>query len=226
MRVLVIIPARSGSKGIPHKNVMDVGGRPLISWSIIQAKNAQVDKIIVSTDSEEYKRKIDSWFPGMDLVPFIRPEKLARATTPTADVILDVLERYKEYGIFVLLEPTAPLRFTRDIQIPVSYLKDEKAKAVVSVCDNHRCHPAHCYMLDRRKFIQPNADLPHLRRQDLTPMYHLTGTVYAAFSDWYKVHKTFITRETLGYKVENWQDKEIDEPDDIISILPFLSRVK
>lgn len=226
MLTLAIIPARSGSKGIKDKNVMDFGGRPLLAWSVIQAKNAQVDKIIVSTDSQEYKRKIDSWFPKDGLVPFLRPEKLAGDTVPTSKVIIDCLNRYPDYDTFVLLEPTAPLRFTKDIRIPLSYIWDGKCKAVVGVCASHRCHPAISFelgMKDHRLLIR---DTPSPRRQVLRPYYHQTGTVYAADTEWYKEHKTFISMDTMGYVVEEFQDKEVDNPDDIPAILPFLNRVK
>ena len=226
MLTLGIIPARSGSKGIKDKNIIPVGGQPLISWTIKQAMNAQLDRVIVSTDSKEYKEKIDSWFPGMDLVPFIRPAKLAKDDTPTSKVILNILDMCPEYDMFVLLEPTAPLRLTRNITEPLVMVRDGKAKAVVSVCASHRCHPAVSFELGMRDHKFLIRDTPSPRRQALRPYYHQTGTVYVADADWYREHKTFITSETVGYVVESWQDKEVDEESDIPAIVPFLERVK
>lgn len=226
MKTIAIIPARGGSKGIPNKNVMPIAGRPLLAWSILQAKNALVDKIIVSTDSDEYIGMVDSWFPGENLAPFIRPKSLARDSSPTSGVIIDVLDRFPKYDTFVLLEPTAPLRTTANITEPLAYIRDDRCKAVVAVCASHRCHPGISFELgtkDKRLLI---SDTPSPPRQQLRPVYHLTGTVYAADCEWYREHKTFISSQTMGYPVEAWQDKEIDEPDDIPAILPFMDRIK
>ena len=229
MKTLGIIPARSGSKGIKDKNIMPFGGQPLISWTIKQARNALLNtfgnKTVVSTDSKAYKEKIDSWFPKEDLVPFIRPKTIAKDDTPTAKVIIDALDRYPEYETFILLEPTAPLRTTANITEPLALIRDGVCKAVVSVCDSHRCHPAHSFRMNRN-ILQMNDDLPHLRRQALEPFWHLTGTIYAADVEYYRKHLTFETPKTYGYKVAEWQDQEVDNLDDIKKILPFLERVK
>jgi len=235
MKTLCIIPARSGSKGIKNKNVMDFCGRPLLGWNVWQAKNAQVDKIIISTDSKEYIDKVNSWYPKENLCPFIRPAKLAKDDTPSSKVILHAIDYMEKwaienstvdlYDIVLVLEPTAPLRLTSDITIPLSWIKEGKCLSVVSVCDSHRAHPSLSYRMNRG-FLQPNVDTPHLLRQQLTPFYHLTGTIYAAEIEFYKQHKTFITDKTKGYVVQSWQDMEIDEPDDIEKIKPFMGRVK
>ena len=233
LKIIAIIPARSGSKGIPDKNVMDIGGRLLIDHSIRQAKAAGLD-VIISTDSEEYKRRVDILYPKENLAPFIRPAKFARDDTPANKVILHVLDWLKEhqnhreepYNTFVYLEPTAPLRLVDDIKKAMGILREDiSVPAVVSVCDSHRMHPMLSFRMNRRGYLQPNTDTPGILRQGLEPFYHLTGTIYAARIPFYRQHETFITQETRGIIVQQWQDYEVDSPDDVLVIKAFIGRV-
>jgi len=235
MKSIAIIPARSGSKGIEHKNIMPVGNRELLNWSIRQAINAELD-LIVTTDSQKYIDKVNLWFPTGEqnagkfpYCPFKRKSTLAKDDTPTCSVILNVLDWLEEnghlYDTFILLEPTAPLRLTTDITMALATLRDDESiPAIVSVCADHRSHPALSFRMVR-KFLQPNTDMPHLLRQSLEPFYHLTGTFYAARIPFYREHKTFITQKTRGVIVEPWQDHEIDEPDDIPIVELFIKKV-
>ncbi len=205
---------------------MNFCGQPLISWTIKQAKNAQLNKndnrIIVSTDSKEYKTKIDSWFKE-DLVPYIRPKRLARDDTKSSEVILDCIDRFPGYDTVLLLEPTAPLRTTSDITQSLSLIG--RAKAVVSVCESHRMHPMLSFSMNRG-FLRPPKDEEHLRRQQLNPMYHLTGTIYASDIEYYKEHKTFITDGTYGHIVKPYQDFEIDTGYDLIPMVAICNYMK
>ena len=218
-KVIAIIPARGGSKGITDKNIKSVGGRVLIDWSIRQARNAQLD-LIVSTDSSKYIDIVNAMYPKEGYCPFLRPKNLGKDETPTTNVILHALDwldenRPGQYNTFILLEPTAPLRKTEDITRSIAMMRDDASiKAVVSVCDNHRMHPAISFRVNRG-YLQPNTDMPHLRRQSLEPFFHLTGTLYLANIDFYREHKTFITPETKTFVVEERQDLEVDIPSDL-----------
>jgi len=229
MKTLAIIPARSGSKGITDKNIKHVGGRILLDWSIRQAQNAQLD-IIVSTESQEYIDMINAMYPSKNYCPFQRPKSLAKDDTPSNKVILHALDwveknSNEKYDTLILLEPTSPLRLTSDITIPIATMRDDESiKSMVSVCASHRAHPALSFRMNRG-YLQPNTDIPHLRRQSLDPFYHLTGTIYLSNIEFYREHKTFITPETKGYIIQDWQDFEIDAPDDIIIVECFIKRV-
>jgi CMP-N-acetylneuraminic acid synthetase len=220
MKTIAIIPARAGSKGISDKNIRSVGGRILIDWSIRCAKHALLD-ILVSTDSAKYVDIVNAMYPKEKLCPFVRPKKLAKDDTPTTGVILHALDWLEEnckgkYDTFILLEPTAPLRKTEDITKSIAMMRDNQSiKAVVSVCDSHRMHPAVSFRVNRG-YLQPNTDMPHLQRQSLEPFYHLTGTIYMANIEFYRQHKTFITPETRVHIVEERQDLELDVPSDIL----------
>lgn len=136
--VLAIIPARGGSKGLPGKNIKELCGKPLIAWSIEQAKScSDIDRIVVSTDNEEIAEVAKKY--GAE-VPFIRPAELANDTASTIDVIFHATNWFKEHKDYrseyiLLLQPTSPLRIAEDIEGTVQMLKDKNARAVVSVCE-------------------------------------------------------------------------------------------
>ena len=116
-RVLALIPARGGSKGIKDKNIRPVAGKPLIAYSIEAGKNCEyVDDVVITTDSERIKAVAEehgAW------VPFLRPDELASDTATTLDAVLHAVntlkEMGKEYDILVILQPTSPLRDSADL---------------------------------------------------------------------------------------------------------------
>lgn len=114
--ILAVIPARGGSKGIPGKNIKDLYGQPLISYTIQAALDCKkIDRVVVSTDSEKIAGVAKKY--GAD-VPFLRPAALAMDTSKTIDAVIDVLERLQEtYEYVVLLQPTSPLRTAEDIEL-------------------------------------------------------------------------------------------------------------
>jgi len=116
-KVIAIIPARGGSKGLPNKNIKPLLGKPLINWTIEVAQRSKYfDNLIVSTDSESIAEVALS---ANCRVPFIRPSELATDHTPSSEVVLHVLDFYEkkdqDYDILVLLEPTSPLREDSDM---------------------------------------------------------------------------------------------------------------
>lgn len=225
MKVLGIIPMRSGSKGIPNKNMIPFCGQALCRWTIDQALASKIDKVIVSTDSGEYREKLDLWYKDKGLVPWLRPAKLAKDNTPSKDVILHALDKFPDYDTLVLLEPTSPIRCNGDINAALELFDEKHAKALISVSYDHRMHPAIMFELskDGRCLIE---DTPHLRRQELRPVYHPTGLLYIANVDWYIKHQTFLTSDTIGYHVQPWQDHEIDVDYDVDICASLMERIK
>jgi len=108
-RVLALVPARGGSKGLPGKNIADLGGRPLIAWSIAAALECTaIDRVVVSTDDDAIAAAAQAC--GAE-VPFMRPASLAADDTPSHDVVCHALDTLDDdIGIVVLLQPTSPLR--------------------------------------------------------------------------------------------------------------------
>ena len=135
--ILALIPARGGSKGIPRKNTMMLGGKPLIAHSILQAKASQrINRVIVSTDDAEISEVANEW--GAE-VPFIRPAQYAQDLSPDIDVFRHALNWLKEYegyepDMVVHLRPTGPVRLVDLIDQAVDLLADHpEADAVRSV---------------------------------------------------------------------------------------------
>ena len=144
-KVLALITARSGSKGLPEKNVRNLGGKPLLAWPIEAAKSSvYVDSIVVSTDSSVYAKKAE--FYGAT-VPTLRPAKLATDNSPSSDAIIHMLDflesRGKIFDYFILLEPTSPLTEGRDIDTALQQLDANRREfdALVSVSDSGARHP-------------------------------------------------------------------------------------
>lgn len=141
MRPLVIIPARGGSKGIPHKNIKELGGKPLICYAIDAARKFTTDdNICVSTDDEDIIKVVEKY--GLS-VPFKRPDYLATDNAGTNGVLLHALNFYEEKGccfdMIVLLQVTSPFRRAEDV-IEAAKLYDESIDMVTSVMPA-KCNP-------------------------------------------------------------------------------------
>lgn len=136
--ILVIIPARGGSKGLPGKNIRPLLGKPLINYSIDIARSVVCDEnICVSTDDEKIRKTVEDY--GL-VVPFLRPIGLATDTTTTNDVLLHALNFYLDKGMnfkkILLLQPTSPLRKEEEVKEAISLYRDE-CDMVVSVALSH-----------------------------------------------------------------------------------------
>ena len=143
-KILGVIPARGGSKGIPKKNITDLCGRPLISYTINAAKKSKyLTDLIITTDSKEIAAVAEA-FGGH--VPFIRPKELSEDSTPSAPVVahaVEFMEAEKKirYDAVMLLQPTTPLRNTADIDTAIKLWVSERVDSVVSVVSVDAEHP-------------------------------------------------------------------------------------
>jgi CMP-N,N'-diacetyllegionaminic acid synthase len=182
-RLLAIIPARGGSKRLPRKNVLDLAGKPLISWSIDTARHSKyIDRTIVSTDDNEIAA-ISRKF-GAD-VPFIRPHILACDDAKSIDVVIHTIEYLSGiddvYDFIILLQPTSPLRSAEDIDRALEQLVDKDHDGVISVC---KCEhsPLWCNTLDRDLSMIDflSDDILNKRSQDLPTYYRLNGAIFIA----------------------------------------------
>jgi CMP-N,N'-diacetyllegionaminic acid synthase len=132
MKVLGIVPARGGSKRFPRKNITDLGGKPLIAWTLETAIQSKVfDRLVVSSEDEEIGRIVNSI---ADDIWWKRDLKLARDDTPTMPVIMEVFDRYPA-EIVVTLQPTSPFRTAEDIIKSVEMLERTRGDSVFSVTD-------------------------------------------------------------------------------------------
>lgn len=182
MRNLAIIPARSGSKGIPDKNIKPLNGVPLMVYSINAALHSGVfDEIMVSTDSGKYA---DIAIKYGASVPFLRSDEASGDKASSWFAVREVLDNYKSrhmtFDTFCLLQPTSPLRTSDDI-INAYELYGEKASvAVISVCQMEHS-PLWCNTLPESRSLSAfKKILQNLQRQELDVYYRLNGAIYIA----------------------------------------------
>lgn len=179
-KIIGIIPARGGSKGIPHKNRILVNKKPLIVYTIEAAQRSRfLDQVVVSSDDE----KILQIARRTGVVALKRPKRLAGDEISSEAVIAHVLEQLKargeEYRFFVLLQPTSPLRDQDDIDAAMKMFLKKNAKALISVFI-----PAHspfkAFVCDGSGFLRGIVDqkMPFMRRQDLPVAYFPNGAIY------------------------------------------------
>lgn len=180
MKILVIIPARGGSKGIPHKNIKPLNGKPLIHYTIDEAREIVSDEdICVSTDDSEIIKCVEDY--GLK-VPFVRPEELATDTAGTYEVLLHAISFYEKqgrhYDVVLLLQNTSPFRKAEQIKEALS-LYNNNVDMVVSVKEC-AANPYYCvFEEDKNGYLhvcKGNGNI--FRRQDAPKVYEYNGAIY------------------------------------------------
>ena len=226
-KTIAIIPARAGSKGIPSKNIQLLLGKPLLNWTIEAALKAKsLDRVIVSTDSEEIATIAHS--AGAE-VPFLRPSSLATDTANSMDVLIHACEWLSENEsyhaeIVMLLQPTSPFRQARDIDAALGLLEKQSANAVISVC-SAETHPA----LTKKQLADGTlvgyvpSEGESLRRQDLEPAYAVNGAIYAYRREILFEHRYYQPPGTFGYSMPAERSWDIDTPWDL-RIAQYIAR--
>ena len=229
MNVLGIIPARGGSQSIPRKNLVPLGGRPLIAYTCEAALAARrLDRVIVSTDDLEIARVAQAL--GAE-VPFLRPEALAADTVPMIDVLRHAVRSLEDRDgyradIVVLLQPTSPLRQARHIDETVDLLLRTGADSVVSVVEvPHQFTPGSLLRLDGERLAPYEAGPMILRRQDKPRLYARNGpAVLAVRRQTLLDGGTLYGRDTCGYVMAPEESVDIDGPLDLDLATFFLFR--
>lgn len=178
-RFLFLITARGGSKGLPKKNILELGGKPLIIHTLDAAREVASDKdICVSTDSADIIEVLEKF---QYKVPFIRPEALATDTSSSEDVILHSIEFYKDKGIqydyIVLLQPTSPLRTGEQISEAIGFINSE-TEMLMSVKETDSNPYYVLFEEDERGILQKSKSSNATRRQDLPKVYEANGAIY------------------------------------------------
>lgn len=214
-KVIAIIPARGGSKGVRRKNIKSLAGKPLIAWTIEEAKKSKyIDRLILSSEDQEIINVAKEY--GCE-VPFVRPKALAQDETPGIDPVLHALRELKGYDYIVLLQPTSPLRLAKDIDICIEKIIVNPAPACVSVTETVTS-PYWMYSVDSKGLMQPliEQDTLTVRRQDLPVAYALNGAVYVAETSWLSDSKSFLTAETSAYVMPRNRSYDIDTEEDFM----------
>ena len=180
-KILAIIPARGGSKGIPRKNIIPLAGKPLVAWTIEATKKSRyIDKIVVSSDDDEIL-SVGTKFKAQ---PIKRPAYLATDTASPEPLVFQVMDYLKEKeryvpDIIVYLQPTSPLRDTRDIDSSIKIILSKKATAVISVYELEKKY-LKTFIADESGHLRGsvNNKYPFTNRQQLPSVYMPNGAIY------------------------------------------------
>jgi CMP-N,N'-diacetyllegionaminic acid synthase len=214
-----VITARGGSKSIPRKNLAQLGGKPLIAWTLEAALSSpSVSRVIVSTDDEEIGKVSMQW--GAE-VPFLRPRELAGDDSPHVPVVIHAVEWIRSHDhaspeYVLLLQPTLPFRTSLDIEQAMDLITEKNAESVVSVTEAP-CHPYLVKSLTEDGRLKDFVETPagYLRRQALPPAYAINGAIYLVRSDVLLAGKTFYAERTYAYVMPPERSLDIDTPWDL-----------
>lgn len=218
-RVLGVIPARGGSKGIKRKNLALLGDQPLIKYSIDACFGSKyLTRWMVSTDDQEiadYAEAQKAW------VPFLRPAELATDIADSKDVVLHALDYANSTGEYydyvMLLQPTTPFRSAEMIDLAIARLVDSGADALVSLIDVGANHPHRMYSINGDNEMKPliETENPMLARQHLPKYYIRSGDIYLVKTDVFVMHNTMLPNKTIGLVIDEKNHVNIDTATDL-----------
>lgn len=227
MKNLAIIPARSGSKSLPDKNIRPLCGKPLMSYSIEAAlKSGMFDTVHVSTDSEKYAEIAESC--GAD-IPFLRSAENSSDTASSWDAVLEVLNNYsslgKAFDNVMLLQPTSPLRTSDDITAAFALMDTKNANSIVSVCQAdhppiwYNRLPADGSMIN---FIQNGAE--NKRRQDEDIYYRINGAIFLTNTAYFLTNRNIYCSSCFAYIMDKRKSIDIDDDLDFLFAEAMLTK--
>ena len=220
---LAIIPARGGSKRLPRKNILNLCGKPLISWSIEAGlKSKYIDKVVVSSDDKEILNISNE----LKVQVIKRPDELASDTSTSFDAVKHAIDNLESYEYILLLQPTSPLRNENHIDKAIEILEEKNADAVISVCEmNHNLLWSNTLddSLSMEGFISDN--LLNNRSQDLKKHYRLNGAIYLCKTDKLLKEKSFFLKKNIfAYVMNSNNSIDIDRKEDFELASLYLSQ--
>jgi CMP-N-acetylneuraminic acid synthetase len=209
---LAIIPARSGSKRLPNKNILNLNGKPLIAYSIEAALQSKyINNVVVSSDSDSILNIAKS-FKAQTIK---RPDYLATDTAKSFDAIKHTIENMPQYDYIVLLQPTSPLRDANNIDQAINLLEQKDADAIISVSTMEHS-PLWANTLDDNlsmsNFLKD--EVLNKRSQDLETYYRLNGAIYIAKTNKLLKEETFFLKDNIFAYIMN-RENSIDIDEDI-----------
>ncbi len=211
--MLAVIPARGGSKGVPKKNIRELSGKPLISYTIQAAIDSKIfEKVIVSTDSKEIADI--AAFYGAE-VPFLRPKAISGDLTSSDDVILHALsymqQQGSQYNEVCKLQATSPLRNSEHLREAYSLFHEKNADFLVSVCEcEHSPLWSGIIGADLRLDNFISDEVKRSCRQDLPTYYRLNGAIYMGKVKQFNINKSFLGKNCIAYVMKQKESIDID----------------
>jgi N-acylneuraminate cytidylyltransferase/CMP-N,N'-diacetyllegionaminic acid synthase len=215
-RILAVVPARSGSKGLKNKNFKVLGGKPLFIHPLLALKKSKyVDKIVLSTDSDRII-KISKKYGSF--VFFKRPKQFSKDKSPTFEVLNHALNFFFKkndfYDYILCLEPTSPFTTSQDIDLVIQkVLKERNYNSAVSISFLEKYHPNFIFSLNKKGIINPflKGKKYNYRRQEISKLYYLDGSLYFSNVNSFYKNKGFIGNKTYGYITPKCKSLEIDD---------------
>jgi CMP-N,N'-diacetyllegionaminic acid synthase len=226
-RVLAVVPARGGSKGVPLKNLRPVAGVPLVGWAgKVATALVEVDRAVVSTDHEAIAEA--ARLHGLD-APFLRPEALSGDRVADWDVLVHALSSMERldgvtYDVVLMLQPTSPLRRVQDVRRCLELLVNGNHDSVWTVSETDlKYHPLKQLTLQdgRLDYFDPRG-AGVIARQQLTPVYHRNGVAYAMTRQCLLEQRTIKGQDSVGVVITDPQIS-IDTEEDIAAVAQLLS---
>ncbi len=212
-RVLAVVTARGGSKGLPRKNILPLGGKPLIAWTLEAARDAlYVDRTVVSTDDDEIAAVAAAL--GAEIIR--RPSDLAVDAAPVEPAVLHALDSVGgQFDYVVLLQPTSPFREGADIDGCVEACVRADAPACIAMSEPPKS-PFWMFRLEADKRLESLfPGKMAWRRQDLPPVYSVNGVVYVARVDWLRRTRRFLAEGAIGWVMPRERTFDIDSAFDM-----------
>ncbi len=208
-KFLAIIPARAGSKRLPNKNILELNNKPLIAYTIESAKKSKyIDEIVVTSDGDKILDIAKSY--GVKTIK--RDEKLSSDSASSVDVILDVLNYFKNFKFLILLQPTSPLRDEIDIDGAIELLLSKNGDGVISVCECEHS-PLFANKIDENLAMDGflKKELRESRTQDLPKYYRLNGAIYICEVERFLSEKNlFLETNLFAYIMPQYKSIDID----------------
>jgi len=222
-RILAVTLARSGSKGIPNKNIIKIKNKPLIYYTIKEAlKSKYIDRYLISTDSKKIKKISESFKAEC---PFLRPKKLSTSIARAVDADRHALlwaekNEGKEYDYFVELMATNPFKTHIDIDRAIKKLIDNKADSVIGVSHLEDHHPLRIKKIVKNKIVNFNSlliETPEMHRQQLKPKAYIrNGSIYAVKANLIKKKIRYGTNNSLPLIMSEKKSINIDTNIDLL----------
>lgn len=219
LSVLGVVPARGGSKGVPRKNIRELGGKPLIAHTLEAAQKAEcLSRVVVSTDCVEIANVCEQL--GAD-VPFLRPSEMASDTARVQDAVLHLLDQLDEvYTHVLLLQPTAPFRRAEDIDDAIRLAQETDADSVVSFVREETRHPYYMYTMDEA------GDVPRVTpmfdyavgtpRQEFPPVVYRNGAIYLTRTGYLRRERSFVSPDVVPFIMPEERSVNIDTEEDLL----------
>ncbi|OQA51825.1 MAG: CMP-N,N'-diacetyllegionaminic acid synthase [candidate division WS2 bacterium ADurb.Bin280] len=222
MKVLAIIPARSGSKSVKDKNIAEVGGSPLLALAVRPAvalkKKGLIDRVIISTDSQKYA---DIAIANGAEAPFLRPEEISGDNSKSIDLILHAIDYYKKldqiFDAVLLLQPTSPFRTEADLEKAIKILAEKEGESLISCYLEEYINPLVMYRKQPDNFLQPLNKLHNkgVRRQEHGGIYVRNGAIYLTRTQYLEKTKQIISDKPLLLEMKKIYSVNVDGPEDL-----------